>query len=54
MTTSIDLCDGLTKDDFGNYCVTSWRTYAIYKVDDSFSTPPEMVYSHAGGPADIS
>ena len=34
--------------------MTSWRTCAIYKVDDSFSNPPEMMYSHSGGPADIS
>jgi hypothetical protein len=54
MSTSIDLCDGLTKDNFGNYYVTSWRTLAIYRIDDSFTEPPEWMYSNAGGPADIS
>jgi len=54
MSTDIDLCDGITADDYGNYYVTSWRTTAIYRIDSSFSDPPEWVYTNGGGPADIS
>jgi hypothetical protein len=53
-STGISDCDGLTKDNFGNYYVTSWVTYAIYRYDSSFTNPPVRFYNSAGGPADIS
>ena len=46
MTTSIHKCDGIARDNFGNYYVTSWVTYAIYRIDSSFSEPPELFYSN--------
>ncbi len=52
--TNISDCDGLTKDNFGNYYVTSWTTYSIYRYDSSFTNPPTRFYYSAGGPADIS
>lgn len=54
VNTGISLCDGITKDRFGNCYVTSWTTRSIYRYDSSFSGQPELVYSNSCGPADIS
>jgi hypothetical protein len=53
LSTNVSYCDGLTKDNFGNYYVTSWSTLAIYRIDSAFSSPPVQIYYHYGGPADI-
>ena len=54
VNTNISLCDGITKDRYGNCYVTSWTTRSIYKYDSSFSGQPVLVYSNSCGPADIS
>jgi PKD repeat protein len=46
--------DGLTKDQFGNYYVSSWATNSIYLIDSSFNNPLEVVSMGHSGPADIS
>jgi sugar lactone lactonase YvrE len=53
VATSLSNCDGLTQDTFGNFYVSSWATTSIYKFDNAFSRPPERIYTHTGGPADI-
>lgn len=52
--TNISLCDGITKDRYGNCYVTSWTTRSIYRYDSLFSGQPVLVYSNSCGPADIS
>jgi sugar lactone lactonase YvrE len=53
VATNLSDCDGLTQDTFGNFYVSSWATTSIYKFDNAFSRPPERIYTHGGGPADI-
>ena len=52
--TSLKNCDGFTKDDYGNYYISSWATKSIYKFDSAFGNPPELFYSNSEAPADIS
>ncbi len=52
-TTSISNCDGITRDNSGNYYVSSWTTYTIYRFDPTFTDPPEVFYTSSGGAADI-
>jgi hypothetical protein len=54
VNTNISLCDGITKDRYGNCYVTSWTNRSIYKYDSLFSGVPVMIYSNTCGPADIS
>ena len=54
VNTNISLCDGITKDRYGNCYITSWTTKSIYRYDSLFSGQPELVYSNSCGPADIS
>lgn len=54
VNTNISLCDGITKDRYGNCYVTSWTTKSIYRFDSLFSASPVMIYSSSCGPADIS
>jgi len=52
--TTLSDCDGITKDKYGRYYVTSWETNSIYRFDSAFSNPPTLVYTNQCGPADIS
>jgi sugar lactone lactonase YvrE len=52
-TTSISNCDGITRDNSGNYYVSSWTTLTIYRFDPTFTNPPEVFYTSNGGAADI-
>jgi hypothetical protein len=53
-TSNLTNCDGITKDKYGMYYVTSWETTSIYRYDSTFSSPPKLVYTNSCGPADIS
>jgi hypothetical protein len=51
--TNISSTDGLTTDNNGNTYFSSWATNKIYRYDETFTNPPEVVsYGHSG-PADI-
>jgi len=52
--TTLTECDGITKDKYGRYYVTSWETLSIYRFDSAFLNPPVVVYTNNCGPADIS
>ncbi len=54
MDTNLSNTDGITRDDFGFYYVSSWTTLSIHRFDSTFSNPPEPFYSSGGGIADIS
>jgi len=52
-TTNLTNCDGITKDKYGRYYVTSGGK-DIYRFDNTFSDLPVVVYSDPCRPADIS
>lgn len=52
--TTLAQCDGFTKDDFGNYYISSWATKSIYRFNSSFYEPPELFYTNSQSPVDIS
>ena len=45
--------DGLTIDGNGNIYVSCWGDNAIYRYDNTFSLPAELISSGHNGPADI-
>ena len=51
--TNISSTDGLTTDNNGNTYFSSWATNKIYRYDETFANPPEIVSSWHSGPADI-
>ena len=51
--TNKNAIDGLTADSDGNFYFSSWETDCIYKYDEMFSNPPEMVSWGHKNPADI-
>ena len=53
ITTSFAYFDGLTIDGSGYIYVSSWGSNAIYRYDNEFSLPAELVSSGHNGPADI-
>jgi len=52
--TTLAQCDGFTKDDFGNYYISSWATKSIYRFNSSFDNPPELFYTNSQAPVDLS
>ena len=51
--TNISSTDGLTIDDKGNTYFSSWSTNKVYRYDETFTNPPEVVSSGHSEPADI-
>jgi sugar lactone lactonase YvrE len=52
--TSYDILDGITRDNEGNYYISSWGTSSVYRFDQDFSGTPVVVSTHEEQPADIS
>jgi sugar lactone lactonase YvrE len=52
-STNLHNLDGLTQDSDGYYYVSSWFSNACFRIDSTFSSPPELFSSHADDPADI-
>lgn len=52
--TTLSMCDGIARDQYGRTYVTSWETFSIYRFDSEFAAPPELFYKNPNGPADIS
>ena len=53
LTTSFTNLDGLTIDNNGNIYVSCWGDSAIYRYDNMFSLPAELISNGHNGPADI-
>ena len=53
LSTSFANFDGLAIDGIGNIYVSSWGSNAVYRYDNTFSLPAELVSSGHNGPADI-
>lgn len=51
--TGLGAIDGLTVDNNGNTYFSSWVTDKVYRYDESFTNPPEVVSSGHNNPADI-
>ena len=45
--------DGLTADNYGNTYFSSWGTDKVYRYDETFTNPPEVVSMGHNNPADI-
>ncbi len=53
VNTGTNANDGITADNNGNTYFASWSTGKVYRYDESFTNPPEVVSSGHSGPADI-
>ena len=51
--TGLGAIDGLTTDNYGNTYFSSWVTDNVYRYDETFTNPPEVVSSGHNNPADI-
>ena len=53
LSTSLTNFDGLAMDGNGNIYVSCWGTNSVYRYDNAFSLPAELISSGHNGPADI-
>jgi sugar lactone lactonase YvrE len=53
ISTSLSYFDGLAIDSSGNIYVSSWGNNAVYRYDNAFSLPAELISGGHSGPADI-
>lgn len=53
MTTTFSSLDGFTRDQKGNYYITSWGSKGVFKLDPDFKKTPVLVKDGYNGPADI-
>jgi len=53
LETGISGLDGIAKDRFGNYYLSSWSTDKVYRYDQLFANPPEIFASGYTAPGDI-
>lgn len=54
VNTNISAIDGFDTDSNGYYYFSSWTTDKVYRYDESFTNPPEVVSEGHNDPADIS
>ena len=51
--TSLGNCDGIIRDQHGNWYVSAWTNNALNKIDSAFSSNPVNVMSSLSSPADL-
>ncbi len=52
-TTTLGNCDGIVRDNNGNYYVSAWSTQSVHRFDSSFTAAPTVAVSGLSNPADI-
>jgi len=53
VSTSLGNCDGIVRDNNGNYFVSAWSTQSVHRFDSTFSISPVVAVSGLSNPADI-
>ncbi len=53
LTTSLNNCDGIIRDQQGDYYISTWGNSALSKIESDFSTQPVTVMSGLSSPADL-
>jgi sugar lactone lactonase YvrE len=51
--TSLGNCDGIVRDNNGNYYVSAWSTQSVHRFDSTFTSTPTVAVSGLSNPADI-
>ena len=52
-STTLGNCDGIAKDEYGNYYVSSWNLNGVSKFNNTFTGGPTTVITGLNSPADI-
>lgn len=53
IATTLGNCDGIVRDNNGNYFVSAWSTQSVHRFDSAFSAAPTVAVSGLSNPADI-
>jgi len=53
LNTTMGNCDGITRDQSGNWYVTAWTGNQLFRIDPAFASAPVSVMSGLSSPADI-
>ncbi len=53
VATTLGNCDGIVRDNDGNYFVSAWGGQSVYEFDSSFTAAPVAVITGLNNPADI-
>ena len=53
VATTLGNCDGIVRDNDGNYFVSAWSGQSVYEFDSGFTAAPVSVISGLNNPADI-
>ena len=53
VATTLGNCDGIVRDNDGNYFVSAWSGQSVYEFDSSFTAAPAAVITGLNNPADI-
>ncbi len=51
--TTLGNCDGIVRDNSGNYYVSAWSTQSVHRFDSTFTAAPTVAVSGLSNPADI-
>jgi hypothetical protein len=51
--TTLGNCDGIVRDNNGNYYVSAWSTQSVHRFDSTFTAAPTVAVSGLSNPADI-
>jgi hypothetical protein len=51
--TTLGNCDGIVRDNNGNYYVSAWSTQSAHRFDSTFTAAPTVAVSGLSNPADI-
>jgi hypothetical protein len=52
-TTTLNSCDGITRDGNGDYYISAWGSQSVYRYNSQFTGQPEVIATNLSDPADI-